>query len=384
MRWFEIDPCYVFHTLNAYDDGDSVIVDVVRHDRMFATVLDGPNEGPSTLTRFTLDLTTGRASEHRFDQRAQEFPRHDERLTGRRHRYGYAVGFEDGVTGDAVIRHDLAAGTHQVRSLGSGRQASEFCFVPRPGGTAEDDGVLMGYVHDLAAGRSSLTVLDAATLEDVGGVELPGPCAGRVPRQLGADDCLRSVIVGQSEARQFGWRARQASRFDEHAGGAAGRTRPMADQVVPPDQSSTVDRVADELRRSLLEGEVEGGAPLREVALAESLGVSRPTVREALASLVATGLATREPNRGVSVAEPDPESVRDVFRARAVLEVAGVRHWRAATEEAREHVRSTLVDYTAAVAEGTSYESSTSSTWPCTRPSSDCSARRGSTPWPIA
>ncbi len=177
MRWFEIDPCYIFHTINAYDDCDSVVVDAIRHDKMFATVLDGPNEGPATLTRFVLDLTSGRATEQRFDQRAQEFPRHDERLTGRRHRYGYAVGFEDGVTGDAVIRHDLAAGTHQVRNLGSGRQASEFCFVPRPGSAAEDDGVLMGYVHDLATGRSSLTVLDAATLEDVAGVELPG----RVP-----------------------------------------------------------------------------------------------------------------------------------------------------------------------------------------------------------
>ena len=75
------------------------------------------------------------------------------------------------------------------------------------------------------------------------------------------------------------------------------------------EHSSTVDRVAEELRRAVFEGELESGTPLREVALAESLGVSRPTLREALALLVAEGLATREPNRGVSVASPDPESV---------------------------------------------------------------------------
>src|SRR5690348_18481366 len=63
------------------------------------------------------------------------------------------------------------------------------------------------------------------------------------------------------------------------------------------EHSSTVDRVADELRRAVFEGEIESGTPLREVAIAESLGVSRPTVREALALLVAEGLATREPNR---------------------------------------------------------------------------------------
>src|SRR5918996_1464117 len=84
------------------------------------------------------------------------------------------------------------------------------------------------------------------------------------------------------------------------------------------EHSSTVERVADELRRAVFEGEIESGTPLREVALAESLGVSRPTVREALALLVAEGLATREPNRGVSVANPEAQSVRDVCRARRV------------------------------------------------------------------
>ena len=122
------------------------------------------------------------------------------------------------------------------------------------------------------------------------------------------------------------------------------------------EHSSTVDRVADELRRAVFEGELESGTPLREVALAESLGVSRPTLREALALLVAEGLATREPNRGVSVARPDPDSVRDVSTARAVLETAGVRTWPHASEEAREAVRRALGDYERAVAEDASYQ----------------------------
>jgi DNA-binding GntR family transcriptional regulator len=122
------------------------------------------------------------------------------------------------------------------------------------------------------------------------------------------------------------------------------------------EHSSTVDRVADELRRAVFEGELESGTPLREVALAESLGVSRPTLREALALLVVEGLATREPNRGVSVRRPDPESVRDVSTARTVLETAGVRTWPHASEEAREAVRRALGDYERAVAEGASYQ----------------------------
>src|SRR4029078_5955257 len=122
------------------------------------------------------------------------------------------------------------------------------------------------------------------------------------------------------------------------------------------EHSSTVDRVTEELRRAVFEGELESGTPLREVALAESLGVSRAPPREALAVLVAEGLATREPNRGVSVARPDPDSVRDVSTARAVLETAGVRTWPHASEEAREAVRRALGDYERAVAEHASYQ----------------------------
>jgi len=122
------------------------------------------------------------------------------------------------------------------------------------------------------------------------------------------------------------------------------------------EHSSTVDRVAQELRRAMFDGELESGTPLREVALADSLGVSRPTVREALSVLVSEGLAVREPNRGVAVAVPDPDSIRDVCRARAVLEEAGVRRWPEAGEELRNEVRSALVAYTSAVRAEAPYE----------------------------
>src|SRR6187549_3569255 len=121
------------------------------------------------------------------------------------------------------------------------------------------------------------------------------------------------------------------------------------------EHASTVDRVAAELRRAVFDGDLESGTPLREVALAESLGVSRPTVREALTVLVADGLATREPHRGVAVATPDPESIGDVSRARGVLELAGVRNWDSAEEADREAVRTALQEYGAAVGRSAGY-----------------------------
>lgn len=106
--------------------------------------------------------------------------------------------------------------------------------------------------------------------------------------------------------------------------------------------ASTVDRAAEELRRALFEGELAPGTPLREVALAEALGVSRSTVREALGTLVSEGLADRVPNKGTQVRRLDAAQVRDVCRARAVVEGAGVRRWAQATEAQRNACRQAL------------------------------------------
>lgn len=121
-------------------------------------------------------------------------------------------------------------------------------------------------------------------------------------------------------------------------------------------RATAVDRVAQQLRRAVFEGELESGTPLREVAIAASFGVSRPTVREALGVLVAEGLATREPHRGVSVATPEASSVRDICAARWVLEGAGVRAWPEADDALRDRVRRTLETYTRSVRAGGSYQ----------------------------
>ncbi|HEY3810043.1 MAG TPA: carotenoid oxygenase family protein [Acidimicrobiales bacterium] len=182
VRWFDVEPCFVYHPLNAYDDGDRIVVDVARHPKMFATEHRGPSEGPPTLDRWTVDLAAGKVLEERLDDHGQEFPRMDERLIGRRHRFGYCVGFEQGdggVTGVAqnLIKHDLASGRTETRSFGVGHATDEFVFVPAGPDAAEDDGVLMGFVYDRESDRSDFMVLDAATLETIATAHLPA----RVP-----------------------------------------------------------------------------------------------------------------------------------------------------------------------------------------------------------
>jgi carotenoid cleavage dioxygenase len=181
VRWFDIEPCYVYHPLNAYDDGDSVVLDVVRHERTFDADANGPFESPITLDRWRVDLNAGKVLEDRLDDRPQEFPRVDERLVGLRHRYGYAVearGRADrpGAT-EAIVKHDLVTGRTTRRSFGPDTSPGEMVFVPNGPDAAEDDGVLMGFVYYPESGRSDLTLLDAGTLDTVAAIHLPN----RVP-----------------------------------------------------------------------------------------------------------------------------------------------------------------------------------------------------------
>jgi carotenoid cleavage dioxygenase len=172
VTWFDVEPCFVFHPLNAYDDGDDVVIDLVRHPSSFDTNRHGPNEGTPTLERWTLDHASGKAREERLDDRGQEFPRVDERVVGRTHRFGYSVGYADRES--VMFKHDFAAGTTETRRLGAS-ESGEAVFVPRTADAAEDDGWVISIVYDRARDASDLLFLDARnfTGEPAAAVHLP-------------------------------------------------------------------------------------------------------------------------------------------------------------------------------------------------------------------
>lgn len=94
------------------------------------------------------------------------------------------------------------------------------------------------------------------------------------------------------------------------------------------------ERVADRIRVEVAEARLRVGARLPEQALGEALQVSRNTVREALSQLVAERVLVRIPNRGVFVARPESDDVRDVYSARLVIEPGAVRYGSRATDPA--------------------------------------------------
>src|SRR5262249_58046318 len=115
-------------------------------------------EGPRVLTRWTLAPASGRAREQRMDDRSIEFPRHDERVVGRRHRFGYAATF-DALRHGPALKYDLERGTTEVHHYGSDRATLEPVFVPRTPDSAEDDGWVLSYVYDGGTGRRAVGIL---------------------------------------------------------------------------------------------------------------------------------------------------------------------------------------------------------------------------------
>lgn len=184
IRWFDIEPCYIYHPLNAYSEmrggAEVLVLDVVRYSRMFDRDLRGPGDSRPTLDRWTINLATGAVGTECRDDRSQEFPRINESLLGGRHRFGYTIGTDGGYLSNgasemstALYKHDYATGSSEVAALDSGLLLGEMSFVPNPTPRAEDDGILMGFGNHRDHDEGQLVLLDAQTLEQVATVHLP-------------------------------------------------------------------------------------------------------------------------------------------------------------------------------------------------------------------
>ncbi|MFI9050614.1 carotenoid oxygenase family protein [Streptomyces sp. NPDC053427] len=171
VRWFSIDPCYVFHSLNAHDDGAQRIVLHVSRYAEYGT------DSGAHLWRWSIDLASGTVAEEQLDDRFGEFPRIDDRLAGQPARFGHVISGElpgSGPMPGTLLRYDLRSGAVVRHDFGPGRTPSEAVFAPaddRPGGP----GWLMTYVYDASTDTSDLVILDAEDIsaDPVATVHLP-------------------------------------------------------------------------------------------------------------------------------------------------------------------------------------------------------------------
>jgi len=166
MTWFDVDPCYVFHTLNAHDEGDDVVV--MRGCRLrrlwmgSADMDSGSADDNARLHEWSFNLRTGKVTERQLDGDASEFPRMADSEVGFDSRYGWATSVKDEQTGGSIFKYDLHNDTREVYNFAAGVTPGEPIHVAAEGATNADDGWLMTFTYDVATDTSSFVVLDAS------------------------------------------------------------------------------------------------------------------------------------------------------------------------------------------------------------------------------
>ena len=191
LRWFEAAPTYVLHFVNAFEDGDEVVLDgFYQHCPSPST--DGArsieeaafrslalDKLQTVLHRWRFNLRTGSTTEEDLSERFTEFGTINPAWQQQRERYVYAA---TGVPGkflfDGLVKHDLQTGGETRLGFGEGVYGSETIMAPRVGSRGEDDGYLITFTIDMNSDASFCVIYDAAQPEQ-------GPlCQLRLPERI--------------------------------------------------------------------------------------------------------------------------------------------------------------------------------------------------------
>jgi carotenoid cleavage dioxygenase len=179
VRWFDAAPGYILHFLNAYEDGDELVMDGYLQENPTPRPLEGAPKGYGQLMafldehslrprlhRWRFDLGSGETREAHLDERVLEFGTFNQRFAGRRYRYAYSTTAKPGwflFTG--FVKHDLESGRSWRIDLADGRYASEAPFAPRIGAVEEDDGYLVSFITDENTAGSECVLIDSRRFE---------------------------------------------------------------------------------------------------------------------------------------------------------------------------------------------------------------------------
>lgn len=186
VKWFDIPPCFVFHVLNSFEQGDEVVVDAARYDNLWVKDSHDFNH-PAYLNRFSMNMKTGRASVDKLFERSMEFPQVHRGHWTRPYRYGYSLisdldgtpfGEMTSEMATGFMKYDMQTGDSQAYEMDSNFGPNEAFFVPlneQAGQGLEDEGYLLSFVYDKTARTSALWIMDASNMagEPVAKVELP-------------------------------------------------------------------------------------------------------------------------------------------------------------------------------------------------------------------
>ncbi|MED5382938.1 MAG: carotenoid oxygenase family protein [Cyanobacteriota bacterium] len=182
-RILEAPDGFVFHHLNAFEDGDHVVVESIVYD-------DFPSIGPDEdfaevdfdkvpegiLHRCRLDLSREIVNSERINERTCEFAMVNPERQGLSARYAWMAVAERETGNDplqAIQKLDLSSGETRIWSAAPRGFVSEPLMVRRPGADAEDDGWVLDLIWNGSRDASDLVILNARDLSEVAVLELP-------------------------------------------------------------------------------------------------------------------------------------------------------------------------------------------------------------------
>jgi len=169
--WFEDQSTMGFHVVNAREESDKIILEMVAIDDILHDAIAFSDDNAiykNYFTRWTFDLKKRKITKERLDEMNVEFPRIDERFVGRNNQYAYMNGTinESSLNlFDSIICYDVKNNKNQVHHFGQGAFPLEPIFVPRSLDAQEGDGFLLSYVYREAHNRSDLVILEAQQVD---------------------------------------------------------------------------------------------------------------------------------------------------------------------------------------------------------------------------
>jgi len=177
--WFEAAATYVLHWMNAYEEGDEIILDGYFQDQPNPPPLKGLPPGPGKLMsnidlvslqtklhRWRFNLKTGEVKEEHLDERVLEFGSFNQKYAGSKTRYQYSVYNKPGwFLFSGIVKHDHETGESWTLEFGKERYGSEAPFVPRIDAKDEDDGYIITFITDMKENRSECVLVDAKDIE---------------------------------------------------------------------------------------------------------------------------------------------------------------------------------------------------------------------------
>ena len=175
IKWIERDPCFVFHPMNAFEDGDKIIADMMQFEEApLFPHLDGSipdnKKAEARLNRWEIDLTSnsGSIKKDYLDEHIGEFPRLDERFSMSNYRYGiYASNHGDspkGISFNSVTRYDYETGKKEFFTLSEFDAVGEPIFVPKSSDAEEGVGYVIALAYLGKENRSDLMIFDAENI----------------------------------------------------------------------------------------------------------------------------------------------------------------------------------------------------------------------------